>query len=213
MEKIIKETGLEPILEKIFKHSDSATLTSCLSVCKYWNKVVQNPSFLLMCLKLAKIPEDILQKWKELAIMLQDQIVFNNDLSRCLLWTLKKCKDMAFFSPETAASALSLVPLLEFISNNAKIDFSGEGPYKSTPLHFAAYYGHLEAVKFLAKLTENLAIENKNRVTPIHYGAKSGKVEIMKYFQEMGCDLNVPAMGGWTPIHYAVSNGGVELLK
>ena len=114
MEKIITKNGFEPILEKIFKHSDSATLMSCLSVCKYWNKVVQNPSFLLICLKLAKIPEDIFQKWKELAIMLQHKIVLSNHFSRCLLWTLKKCKDIGFISPETAASALGLVPLLEF---------------------------------------------------------------------------------------------------
>ena len=61
MEKIIKETGLEPILEKIFKHLDSTMLLTCLSVCKYWNQAVQNPS-LLMWLKLAKMPVKILKQ-------------------------------------------------------------------------------------------------------------------------------------------------------
>ena len=42
MEKIITKPGLEPILEKIFKHLDLSTLSTCLSVTKYWNKVVQN---------------------------------------------------------------------------------------------------------------------------------------------------------------------------
>ena len=189
MEKVIKETGFEPILEKIFKPLDSSTLLMCQSVCKYWNQVVQNPSFLLKQLELAKMPIEIHRKWKELTTSLQDQIALLGDLSKCLLWALEFTKD-GFFSPETAASSLGFVPLLKFISNNAKINFSGDGPNKSTPLHCAALYGHLEALKFLAKLTENLTIENKYRATPIHSGAKSGKVEIMKYFQEMGCDLN-----------------------
>ena len=35
----MRESGFEPILEKIFKLFDTATLLSCLSVSKYWNKV------------------------------------------------------------------------------------------------------------------------------------------------------------------------------
>ena len=80
--KLITETGIEPILEKIFKNLDSATLMSCFSVCKYWNQVVQNPSFLLMRSKLAKMPENILQKWKKLAMKLQDKVDLTYDFSK-----------------------------------------------------------------------------------------------------------------------------------
>ena len=181
MEKIITEPGLEHILENIFTHLESTTLFPCLLVCKYWNQIVQNPPFLLKQLRFAKMPEEIFQKWKELAFKIQDNTKLTHQLSRCLLWALKELKTHGFFSPETVASALGLVPLLEFITTFTEINFYGEGNNNSTPLHFAAENGHLDAFKFLSKFTENLIMENKYRTTPIHKGAKSGNVELMKY--------------------------------
>ena len=213
MEKIIARPGLEPVLEKIFKHVASSTLKKCLLVCKYWNQVVQNPYFLLIRLRLTKMPEDILKKWKELAHSLQEDVNLTQSLSKCFFWALAACKNIGFVSPETPASALGLVPLLEFITKHAKIEFIGEVNNKATLLHFAAGCGQLEALKFLSKLTENLAMRNEDGITPIHAGAKSGKVEIMKYFQEMGCAMNIPASSGWTPFHIAVKNGQIEMVK
>ena len=158
MEKLIQETGFEPILENIFKHLDSATLMSCLSVCKYWNQVVQNPSFLLMWSKLAKMPENILQQWKKLAMKLQDKVDLTYDFSKCLLWVTKVHAENGFLFPETAASALGLVRLLEFITSYTYIDFSGEANNGSTPLHYAAQFGQLEALKFLASKTKTLSL-------------------------------------------------------
>ena len=127
MEKIITEPGLEHILEKIFTHLESATLFPCLFVCKYWNQIVQNPPFLLKQLRLAKMPEDIFQKWKQLTFKIQDNTKLTQQLSRCLLWALTQSKTHGFLSPETVASGLGLVPLLEFITTFTDIDFCGEG--------------------------------------------------------------------------------------
>ena len=70
----MKESGFEPILEKIFKLSEPPTLLTCLLVSKYWNKVVGSPTLWLAQLKLAKMPDEIFQKWKELANKLQDNL-------------------------------------------------------------------------------------------------------------------------------------------
>ena len=213
MEKIITEPGLEHILEKIFTHLETATLFPCLSVCKYWNQVVQNPQFLLEQLRFAKMPKEIYQKWKKLALEIQDDTKLTQQFSRCLLWALKHSKIHGFLSPETVASALGLVPLLEFITTFTEINFCGEGNNNSTPLHSAAEYGHLDALKFLAKWTNNLIVENKSKTTPIHCGAISGKVTIMKFFQDMGLNLDLPDKDGCTPFHYAVTYGQLEVIK
>ena len=215
MEKIITKPGFEPILEKIFMHFDSQFLMKCLSsVCKYWNQVVQNPSFLMKQLKFGKMPEDKLKKWKELAIVLQNDDNLIHDFSRCMFWALNEYKANGFLYPETAASALGLVPLLQFIESCTKIDFSGEANNGSSALHYAAENGQLEVFKFLATFIEkNANIENKYKCTPIHYGAISGKVEIMKYFHYLGYDLNIPTDGHWTPFLLAVYFSHIEVIK
>ena len=214
MEKLIQQTGFEPILEKIFKHLDSATLMSCLSVCKYWNQVVQNPSFLLMWSKLAKMPENILSKWKDLAIKLQDKVDLTYDFSKCLLWISNIHENNGFLFPETVASALGLVSLLKFIASYTNIDFSGEADNGSSPLHYAAEKGHVEALKFLGTLTKNVVTENKDEMTPIHFGVMSGKVEIMKYFHDLGYDLDIPIyQNHYTPFFLAVYHQKLEVIR
>ena len=214
MEKIINATGFEPLLENIFKHLDFATLGPCLTVCRYWNQVVKNPTFLLKQLKFAKMPEDKLKKWKELAIRIPDDVNLTHSLSRCIFWALNHHKINGFLFPETAASALGLVPVLKFIASYTEIDFSGEATNGSSPLHYAADYGHLDALKFHATLIENIGtIENKIKWTPIHFGALSDNVEIMKYFHELGCDLKIPDIDGRTPLQCAIGYGKVEMVK
>ena len=91
MEKILEEPGFEPILEKIFKLSDLATLMSCFLVNKHWNKVVRNHLFWLNQLKLAKMPDEILQKWKELATRVQDNVELSKMVTKsgwsCYSWS------------------------------------------------------------------------------------------------------------------------------
>ena len=213
MEKVIRETGFEPILEKIFKHLDLVTLVSCLSVCKYWNGVVQNPSLLLKQLKFAKMPEDKFNKWKELAVNILDDVNLTHGLSRCIFWALNEHKSNGFLFPETAASALGLISLLKFIASYTEIDFSGEANNGSSSLHYAAQNGHLDTLKFLATLSKDLISGNKHQRTPIHFGAQSGSVEIMKYFHDMGCDLKIPDEKGYTPIQYAMKYDKLEVIK
>ena len=183
MERIMRKSGFEPILEKIFKLSDTATLISCLSVNKYWNEFLRSPLFWLAQLKMAKMPEEILQKWKELANSIQDNVVLSKMFSKCIIWVLKSHQDYGFLSPEMAASALGLVPILEFMANYKIINF--------------------------CKVEKN----SKKDMTGIEHGLWSGKIEIMKYFHELGYDLNIPIDGQWTPFLTAVFCGRLEVVE
>ena len=164
MEKMITRPGFEPILEKIFMHFDSQILLKCLSsVCKYWKQVVQNSSFLMKQLKIAKMPEDKLMKWKELTVRIPHDVNLIHGLSRCIFWALNEHKTNGFLFPETAASAFGLMPLLKFMASYTDLDFSGEATNGSSPLHYAAQGGHLEVLKYLATLNKNIVAENKNK--------------------------------------------------
>ena len=186
MDKILKNPGLEPILEKIFEYSDLETLGSCRLVSKYWNQVVQNPSFWFNFLKWGNPPEEILQEWKELALKLKDNVQLSQNLWKCLLWNIKFSADDGFLSPEFAASAMGFVPLLKFMATYTKIDFSRKGNNGGNP---------------------------ENKKTPIHYGVRSGKVEIMKYFYDLGYDLNISNEEDWTLFLSAVWYGHVGVIE
>ena len=174
MEKVLEKPGFEPILEKIFKLSDAPTLMSCLFVNKYWNNVVQNPTFWLNKLKWAKMPEEILQKWKELSNKLQDNIDLSQILTKCMIGFFEKRQDLGFLSPEMAATALGFVPILEFMATYTKIDF--------------------------CKVEKS----SKHNLSGIQHAIWSGKVEMVKYLHDLGYDLNIPIDEHWTPFLFAV---------
>ena len=185
MERIMKESGFEPILEKIFKLSNQETLLSCSSVNKYWNKVLQNPTFWLAQLKLAKMPEEILQKYKELANKIQDNDELSKMVSQCMVRVLKSNEKYGFPSPVMAASKHGLVPILKFMATYTKINFRKVEYDKNS----------------------------KTNLTGIHQGVYSGKVEIMEYFHELGYNLNIHIDVRWTPFLLAVYWSRLEVIK
>ena len=135
---MITTPGYEPILEKIFRHFDPQILLKCLSsVCKYWNQVVQNPYFLLMQLKLAKIPEDILKKWKELAHSLQEDVNLTHSLSRCFFWALAACKNIGYVSPDCLTTKYELYFTLPQKSERCFMSSCFDVDFKQTILKIA----------------------------------------------------------------------------
>ena len=181
---MITKPGLEPILEKIFKYLDSSNLFICLSVCKYWNQVVKNPTFLLKQLKSTKMSVDLLQKWKQLAIKLQENVELNQDFSQCLLWALKTIKSCGFFTPESAAAAaLGLLPLLNFVASYRPISYINKYYDRFLPnltvIHLASIYGQHETLTYLLKLRYSDAkmycnLKDINGTKPIHVAAQNG---------------------------------------
>ena len=185
MEKILERPGFEPILEKIFKLLNQDTLLSCLLVNKYWNNVVQNPTFWLTQLKLAKMPEEILQKWKELANKVQDNDQLSKMVSKCMIRVLKSNEKYGFPSPVMAASKHGLVPILKFMATYTKMDFQKVENDKNS----------------------------KKDLSGIYWGVYSGKVEIVKYFHQLGYNLDIPIYNDWTPFFLAIWRSHLEIIK
>jgi ankyrin repeat protein len=87
-------------------------------------------------------------------------------------------------------------------------DFTG-----APPVHFAAYYGHTQAVLFL--LTKGAAIDAKDAAgtTALHAAAWTGNEELFQNLLRKGADSSICDYDGWSVTVYAMSQGHVSILR
>ena len=86
---------------------------------------------------------------------------------------------------------------------------------KSTVLHEAAYYGHLEVIQLLmSKMTDNPNPPRHDGCTPLHFAAHQGHIEIVKLLMSaMSFDgnPNAPNNAGFTPRDAALRNNHQDI--
>jgi ankyrin repeat protein len=86
-----------------------------------------------------------------------------------------------------------------------------------TPLHYAAYFGHLEAARYLIAIGADIASVSMDplRNQPLHAASTSGYAEIVRLLLDGGADPRAEQSGQWTALHGAAERGHravVELL-
>jgi ankyrin repeat protein len=81
-------------------------------------------------------------------------------------------------------------------------DFTG-----APPIHFAAYYGHHQAVLFL--LSKGIRIDGKDAAgtTALHAAAWTGNEKLFKILLKKGADRTICDYDGWSVAIYAMSQG------
>ncbi len=93
--------------------------------------------------------------------------------------------------------------------NQYKLDERG-----NTPLHLAAQYGDLNAVRALVgNNTELMEIKNAYGSTPLHSAVWYGPLEIIKYLVSKGADLTTRDSYGHTLLHAAAQNNHLKLIN
>ena len=85
-----------------------------------------------------------------------------------------------------------------------------------TPLHFAAFLGHIEATKIiLQQKSSSVAYKrDKEGMSAVHIAAKEGHIPVIREIilqKPEACDL--VDNKGWTPLHVAVVNGKLSVVK
>ena len=73
-----------------------------------------------------------------------------------------------------------------------------------TPLHWAAYYGHLEIAEILISRGADLDAEDPSYSTPLYLAAEQGHPKVVEFLISKGAKVNVKsARWGYTPLHRA----------
>jgi uncharacterized protein len=83
------------------------------------------------------------------------------------------------------------------------------------PLGLAAYFGHLEVVKYLIKAGAPINFSSRNglKATPIQSAAAAGHDTVVQMLLKLGADPNVREGNGYTPLHAAAQNKDVEMIR
>jgi len=78
--------------------------------------------------------------------------------------------------------------------------------FGSTPLHFAAIFGSVDAAEELLTLKANVNDRNLDRITPLHFAAKFGKPQLVQFLLRHGADADAVDKFGKRPLDYTVRN-------
>ncbi len=114
----------------------------------------------------------------------------------------------------SAAQTGDVARLRELLDHNR--DFSTMPDQDGcTPLHYAAYFGHLDAARYLLSIGADPAARSMDplRNQPVHAAATSGHAAIVALLLASGADPNAEQSGHWTPLHGAAEQGHLEVVR
>lgn len=90
--------------------------------------------------------------------------------------------------------------------------FSADG---FTALHFAAFFGKVEAARTLhgAGADPGVYSQNEQHVQPLHSAAAGRHHEVCRFLIAAGADVNARQRHDFTPLHAAAQHGDAELVE
>jgi hypothetical protein len=94
------------------------------------------------------------------------------------------------------------------ITVNVKDDETG-----ATPLHCAAWKGHVEITRLLLQNGAEVNAKSNGGSTPLVWDAHHGHVDILHLLVENGADLEAQDDGRWSPLHSAAYNGNLPFIQ
>ena len=138
------------------------------------------------------------------------------ELSRYLVYRQKVCQlhDSKGYLPIHNACQNSDIQLLRCLVGCTEKDQIS--PKVSSPLHVAAYFGHLNIVQYLmnCKLKLDPKDADQSGTTPLHLAAEEGHLKIVKCFiEEKSCDPSITNISHDTPLNLAASKGHLHIVK
>ncbi|XP_074804210.1 ankyrin repeat domain-containing protein 6 isoform X5 [Natator depressus] len=93
--------------------------------------------------------------------------------------------------------------VVQLINKGAKVAVTKHG---RTPLHLAAYKGHLRVVQILLKAGCDLDIQDDGDQTALHRATVVGNTDVIATLIQEGCALDRQDKAGNTPLHLACQN-------
>jgi ankyrin repeat protein len=124
-------------------------------------------------------------------------------------WLAERLADAAGELDLFEAAALGRPDRIEALLDTAPAAVSAEAADGFTPLHLAAFFGHLEAAAVLLGrgAEADVPAGNGSRVRPLHSAAAGGHAAIAALLLERGADPDARQHGGYVPLHSAAGRG------
>ena len=82
-----------------------------------------------------------------------------------------------------------------------------------TPLHWAAYEGHIDLTELMLRNKAEVDARNKNGDTPLNRAAAKGHEPIAELLLVHMAEVNAKNYAGWTPLHEAAFEGHKETTE
>src|SRR6186997_3692578 len=92
---------------------------------------------------------------------------------------------------------------------------SAFSPDGFTALHYAGFFGKLEAARELIAAGASVDVYTTNDFAnqPLHAAAAGRHLEVCRVLLGAGADVNATQHGGYTPLHEAAQHGDVEMVE
>ena len=153
------------IAEIILNFMDANDLQDLRSVCKSWQKIIDNPIFWLAKLKKIGQPADITEKWQTIIAKARENEMFDEKVTQALATRFFSLSDEDDFLanhfwedlPIITALKCGALEIVELLTN--KMDFNvnkklihhniDDYPNSDLPIFIAMRYGNSQIVKFI----------------------------------------------------------------
>ena len=189
--------------ENIFGHLNSEFLAKCKEVCRSWYDYLDGQKFLENRADEVKRVIETIGKLGAPKVHLQKK--------HLLIW--KKTRKSIIDDARNGNFDLVHAKILRNIdAMYAKAIWNSLARFVRHPVIIAAYFGHMDVVKYLVD-----KLENKNPPfedeSLLHMAASAGKLDIVKYIIPKVVDINPKNYFGQTPLHYAVDSGMLDIVQ
>jgi len=144
------------------------------------------------------------------------------------IWKQKLPRFQRFFKPlkelyiKSIERKKSLISLWNSLENGEdekvkelleKIDINTQDSDGSSPLHYAAYYGNLDLLKFLVEKGAKVDILNREGKTPLMFATLMGQTESVDILIQNKADVYIKDKNKNTLLHFAAIEGALEIAK
>ena len=194
------------ISQRILSNLDHESHLRFRLVCQSWNKTVDNPFFWIKkCKNTGQQPEELHFAWIELLQKIEENDLPDEDFKECLMkwygklptsYYLRHVGEGNIFGKKTTRriiqkvdeemlpmhviaefGILSLLEISSLLDNLNQMNAIG-----MAPIHYAARFGNIEIVKFLAPKIKSLNEPiSSSGYTPICLAARCGHINVTKF--------------------------------
>lgn len=114
---------------------------------------------------------------------------------------------------QNAAAKGDTKQVLDLLAKGVDINDPGDSDKYGTPLHHAAYGGHLDLMKTLIERGANVNAKDSLDNTPLALAAQQEHVQAVEVLLQHRADANIATMNGETAFHDAVLAGNLEIVS